>query len=233
MRRPRKRFAVCIMLAAIALLALPPVHWRLYGLVMGEPFWLGRPTAYWRQVLMGLEVTVTDLRSGPGSHVLYDDDDKSGLRWYDRLRLGDYDVEFRWPAAKPLNGWVDKFRQLLGLPKNGGRQPIAEAAEDPDAVSVLAALLGDPAPAVRAFAANELGNLGVSHRELGPEITRALESAVADPAKIPRPAQVRADWQRVHDGSLARGSILPTPLRTMTVGDVAANSMQKLKRLSR
>src|SRR5436309_11657235 len=58
MTRRRKLLFSATTLVALGVLALPGVHWRLYGWARGEPFYDGRPTSYWRGLVIRGEMMV-------------------------------------------------------------------------------------------------------------------------------------------------------------------------------
>jgi hypothetical protein len=149
-------------LALLGVLALPGVHWRLVGWRRGEPFYRGRPASYWAG-------SVRKDGSLPGWL------SEHGGRYYARP----YDPLARLKKAFGLADAYDPFvdREV----------PFFQAG--PDAVPVLTALLADPEPEVRCYAALALWEMsmrgeGQAARSAAPALRRLLnDDCVVDAGK--------------------------------------------------
>jgi hypothetical protein len=205
------------------------VHWQLYGWIMGEPFWQGRPLSYWRHELDGFAILVSDFGSNGQSCYLLPDDDNCGLSWNDRLPLGGYRVDYVWPSGSFMKERVARVARCVGLRWRPDSHEPAKFGNDPRSFPLLVALLSDPLPKIRGFAANELGQIAICHPEFSPNITGILHAAASDTAELPRPTEIIDDWAAGQNAALAAGKKLPSRLRKMTVGDVAANSLFRIK----
>jgi hypothetical protein len=170
-------------LAVTGIFSHPAVYWPVYGWVTGEPAWKGRPFTYWRKQTERLNF-------------------KAG-------RVVTPEISRRWP---PPPGYVPVFLRV-GPPQVGG--PLAPGLEwldkqtgyrllyrdtdvleansgfDPTAVALLLKLLGDPDPAVRAFAVEGLCHTAMRHPETAAEVVPALQKTLSDHAqidgKVPKP----------------------------------------------
>jgi hypothetical protein len=153
----RRRFLLFTAAAALLfVLALPGVHWRLYGWCRGEPFYRGRPSSYWRSAIAACEIrwSFFSLATSGG----------------DRGLLPPVQDMILIPRLDP----VERFRQWLAENLNQpnlAAKPVAPFVEcDASAVPVLIALLGDRDPQVRCFAAQTLGSLNGDAREAVPAL---------------------------------------------------------------
>jgi hypothetical protein len=168
----RRRKLLLSLLAAVttaAVLALPGVHWRLYGLARGEPFYDGRPFSFWRQEVAECWVDQANSPPEPGGTrpVLFYRRTDTGL--WDGLRFWLGETGGRYAARlKPLAR--HDYSRHVPLPLRG----------DPAAVPFLVRLLADTDPKVRAYAAQALGDL----RAAPPEAVEALRRARFDEAEV-------------------------------------------------
>jgi HEAT repeats len=151
MTRRRKLLFAGIAVAALAvIMVVPEVRWRLHGWAMGEPLYQGRPASYYS----------TRIRSSL-------QEPQGGV-----FRL-------KKKAISPAEVWVrqhinDGFAEMVF----GDPAPfVGEAAAqlDASALAVLVALMNDPDPRVRAFAADRTEFLGPSAAPAVPTLSRLLD----------------------------------------------------------
>jgi HEAT repeats len=163
----RRRLLRCALAVAaiLGVLALPPVHWRLYGWVKGEPFYAGRPASWWSATLRACDVGECVIAvQGP-------------TLVYERARPPEMCLVPRPTLVDRGGRWL---ADALSRPPSGPQLVESVLApSDPAALPVLLALLGDADPRVRYFAAQELGGLGEAGRPALP----ALRSLAGDPAE--------------------------------------------------
>ena len=179
-RQRRRLIVVFAVLAVLGALALPAVHWRLYGWWQGEPFYRGRPASYWRaQVAAFLVARVPsfgsiEFFSNPVTEPL-----EPAARWLNRA-VG-------WPNL----AWVDAS---VDFPlRHGGSESLG----------VLIVLLRDPDPKVRFYAAETLRDL----RAVALPALPALRDLADDRARIlPGPSSPTAIFSDVV-GDIARDAI--------------------------
>src|SRR5580704_12574061 len=141
MTRHRKRLlTVLALVALLGFFALPPVYWRLIGTVRGEAFYQGRPVSYWRNEIAGSRFT--NFRAT-----------ESGRYCIPARRLRGY----RW--------WLEECRNRLWPTRYSAFETeFAMPDGDPAELPVLVALLEDPSPKVRGYAALLAATLGASAR---------------------------------------------------------------------
>jgi hypothetical protein len=165
----RRRLLLLIMTAALLVaLALPAVHWRLYGWCSGEPFYRGRPASYWRA-----EVAACDVVLLPGLELMA----SSMIGRGDRPPAPCIVLLPRPGMSERLQRWL---AERLGIPKLAADRAHPLADCDDSAVPVLMALLGDRDPKVRYFSAQTLGFLNGDRRAALP----ALRELVSDRAAV-------------------------------------------------
>jgi HEAT repeat len=153
----RRRWLVTVTVTAgLVVLALPPVHWRLYGWARGEPFYQGRPASYWSAEIAACEAG--ELKIVCGTTVVCEPDRGPTMLLIVRPSL------------------LDRTRQRvaikLDLPRLAGNLDNRWQLTDGDsaALPVLAALLADPAPQVRYYAVQCITNLHEAGRPALPNL---------------------------------------------------------------
>jgi hypothetical protein len=150
MTQRRRRLLVALaVLALLGVLALPAVHWRLYGWWRGEPFFQGRPTSYWSAVLR--EARFNGSTDGPfdPTHVSFPIGPIPEL--LDRLGI----------VGRGLESWDP--------------DELVWATDNALAVPFLVQLLDDPSANVRGWSAWALGRAGTSARTAIPALRRLTE----------------------------------------------------------
>jgi len=146
----RRRSAVLLVVLVAATLAVPAVRWRAYGWGRGEAFFDGRPTTYWREAVLARSLTVYPPH-----------------RPRDQIAL---DVVAHRTLVQVATGWANRHTGLF--PSAVGPTMVSVYKAGPPAVPVLTALLADPDPRVRGFAASELQCLGRMARPAAPALRR-------------------------------------------------------------
>lgn len=155
MTRRRKLLVAGVTVAALAVnLALPAVHWRLYGGARGEPFYQGRPASYWSAEIAACDAWVVPTMCA----MVVADEPFRGPKMVLTRRLNPLDRARLWLAEK-LN------RPLLA-PDDSWRL----ADDDPAVLPVLVALLKEPSPQVRYFAGQRIGALHEAGRPALPNL---------------------------------------------------------------
>jgi hypothetical protein len=145
MTRRRKRLLLGLAVAtAVGVLALPAVHWRVIGWLEDEPFYRGRPSSYYRGRIRDRFQVMPDGFLGPR--------DLSPAESFVRSHL-----------PGPLADAV-----------LGGPAPFLSEQPDSAALPTLTALLDDPDPMVRFYAALMLARMGKEARPVVAELKRHL-----------------------------------------------------------
>ena len=128
-------------LVAVAILSLPPVHWRLIGWVKGEAYYQGRPTSYWDGEIQKRYVFRQQRCGGLG---------------------GECGTVFEYWQRDP-SAWEEWAEKTLGVAVPGDSSVTFSIAEE-EAVSVLLELFINSANVkVRCFAADKLHFDGSDH----------------------------------------------------------------------
>jgi hypothetical protein len=203
-------------LITFCVLLHPAVHWRLYGWERGEPFWRGRPACYWREQIGRLDISASD----------------QGMF---QLWTGCFELCYGRPLpGTPVERALDWFERTTGLALPSGPRALTKVGPgDPAAVPVLVALLGDPDPRVRAYAADELGVLGVNYPATRAAVLPALRRVLGDRGELPRPAEDEQTHRWALQVKLQTGhapvGTPPGPLPKGTVGDIAAQRLHWLE----
>jgi hypothetical protein len=161
----RRRWLMAVAGAVgLVVLALPPVHWRLYGWARGEQFYKGRPASYWSAEIAACDATLflECFTETPTLRMLLTRRPNS----VDRARQWLAD-RLSWPDLAPNSRWAPNNRWRLN-------------DDDPTALPVLIALLDEPPPQVRYFAAQCIAGLHDAGR---PALT-TLRAHVRDQAAV-------------------------------------------------
>ena len=149
----RRRLLRAVLLLGVvlagALLALPGVRWPLWGRLRGESFYRGRPTSYWRRLIL----------------------DYPGQATLDHRQIPE-DMQLGWDCAPATP--VDSLRRVCGLPYQLARLPYPFEENVPEAIPVLTELLRDGNPGVRLYAAGCLGDIGPAAKPAVPALLAAL-----------------------------------------------------------
>lgn len=143
-----------LILGAVAVFFLPPVHWRFIGWWNGEAFYLGRPTSYWSADIQDWEAK--DMPNSWIAKVMV----RLGLR--------------ESPRSRPRILEPDqKLAELLHVHR-AYPQPTDNAPTYKAAVPVLVELLEDEHEQVRRQAALTLGHIGPDAQLGVPALIRLL-----------------------------------------------------------
>jgi hypothetical protein len=140
-------------------LALPPVHWRAYGWARGEPFYHGRPASYWSTEIAACDATTFPIiccmtvvgEPFPGPTMVL-------VR-----RPGALDRARHWLA------------DTLNRPHLVPNERLTLDDDTREALPVLIALLADPIPQVRYFAAQCIEALHAAGRPALPQLRRIAD----------------------------------------------------------
>jgi hypothetical protein len=165
----RRRILVALGVVAVALLALPAVHWRAWGWLRREPFFNGRPASYWRGQVLACQVY-----KGSPSGPLISTSCGGGVTLF--RRLGPLDRAVIW-----LGSGFGRYD--LGPPLTFGPW-----AFDKGAVPVFTKMLDDTEPKVRWHACVVLGQIG---EDASPAIP-ALRGLAGDNAEVAEGVSVGA-----------------------------------------
>lgn len=169
MNRRRLIYCAALLLLIGGALALPSVHWTLWGIVRGEAFFQGRCASWWAREVQTSFVAFNGSRKtvfADGGHV-------DVAWWHHEIEASVY----------------DRIRSYLS---SGDFAPIADIQESPfgdrDALPVLLELVRHEDAKVRLVVLDGLR----SQRPLANEIASAIESLTRDPDPAVREEAVEA-----------------------------------------
>jgi hypothetical protein len=157
-RRWLLRAVLLLSVVLVGALAVPVVHWRLWGWLRGESFYRGRPTSYWSREAADWCMD-HDWGCIPGlrRHTLPD------VLGYDR---------------------TDRLERCLHIPPRQGEAAEVLWAGDEAAVPVLIELLKDEDSDVRGEAARALGRAGPRARGAIPALVELVSDGQVNEVSV-------------------------------------------------
>jgi hypothetical protein len=212
MTKRRRRLLVALaVLAGLGTLALPAVHWRLYGWLRSEPFYQGRPASYYAGCIRGYYAAPAEERplSPNGEWALM------------HLPPRVFDVLWNHPPPFLSVRWAAAGKDVV--------RHVRQSSVERDALPVLLALANDDDARVQWWAATCLANFdGEDVKPALPALMRMLDAPDPDVRYV-------GAWALGSVGSAARPAVPrlrqlltdPAPIyhRRARVADAAAEAL--------